>query len=344
MNKPYLITRSLTPENQETPIEFITDDIVKNSLFYRRNHFPYPTLHSSFYWLPINGHVKSQKVFSFQEILTLPPKTIKVVLECAGNKREFFEPKVYGEQWGKGAISQGIWKGVSLRELLQQTGWLESAKEVVFEGYDFGKRTDNNQIHYFSRSLPLEKALHPDTIIAYEYNQQPIPFKHGYPLRLIVPEWYGMASVKWLKKITVINHEFKGPFQDTDYVFLLNNGKSPVTTININSTIQKPLDRQILNTGVHQITGIAWTGKGYITKVEVSMDGGTSWDSAKLMESPNKYAWVKWNYNWEAGSQGNYNILSRATDSKGHVQPQNALWNTKGYGYNAFDVIQVKVE
>lgn len=344
MNKPYLITKSLTPENQETPIQFITGDIVNNSLFYRRNHFPYPSFLSSFYLLPIDGRVHSSKVFTLQEILALPSKTNKVVLECAGNKREHFEPKVFGEQWGKGAISQGIWKGVSLGTLLQQTGYLDSAKEIVFEGYDFGERPDTNQIHYFSRSLPLEKALHPDTIIAYEYNHQPISFKHGYPLRLIVPEWYAMASVKWLKKITVIDHEFRGPFQAIDYVYYLNNENIPVTTIHVNSTIQNPVDRQVVNTGFHQLTGIAWTGTGRITSVEVSLDGGVTWALAKLDPSHDHYGWVKWGYNWYANNKGEYTILSKATDSEDHVQPKDAKWNPKGYGYNAIDVIHLKVE
>ena len=344
MNRPYLITKSLTPENQETPIQFITDHIVETPLFYRRNHFPYPAFLSSYYWLPIDGHVHSPKVFTMQEILALPSKTNKVILECAGNKRGRFEPKVFGEQWGKGAISQGIWKGVPLRALLQQTGYLDSSKEVVFEGYDFGERADTNQIHYFSRSLPLEKALHPDTIIAYEYNHQPISFKHGYPLRLIVPEWYAMASVKWLKKITVIDHEFSGPFQAIDYVYCLNNEKIPVTTIHVNSTIQNPLDRQVVNTGLHQITGIAWTGTGRITNVEVSLDGGVTWALAELNQPHGNYAWVKWSYNWYANHQGEYTILSKAIDSEGHVQPQGAIWNPKGYGYNAMDMIHIKVE
>lgn len=157
--KPYLITKSLVPENQETPIHFFYGDIVSEKLFYRRNHFPYPNFASSFYLVPIEGLVHTPKIFSLQEIYSLPSKTIKVVLECSGDKRELFKPKVYGEQWGKGAISQGIWKGVSLRTLLQYTGLIDSAKEIVFEGYDYGERPDSNQLFNFSRSLPLEKAL-----------------------------------------------------------------------------------------------------------------------------------------------------------------------------------------
>lgn len=346
--RPYLITKTVVPENQETPIHFVSGEIVSNKLFYRRNHFPYPNFASSFYFLPIEGHVQTPRVFSLQEIYSMPSKTIKVVLECSGDKRELFKPKVFGEQWGKGALSQGIWKGVSLRTLLQSTGLLENAKELVFEGYDHGERPDSNQVYNFSRSLPIEKALDPDTIIAYEYNNAPISFKHGFPFRLIVPGWYAMASVKWIKKIMVIDKEFKGPFQVVDYVYYPNkendNGKVPVTTINVTSTIQYPLDRQLLHSGVYDIKGMAWTGEGQIAKVEISTDGGQTWDTCQLRSSSEKYAWIRWKYTWTAHEKGEYTILSKATDSNGNVQPLEPVWNRKGYGYNAIDKVKVKVE
>lgn len=345
--KPYLITKTLAPENQETPINFITSDIIGRILF-GRNHFSYPHFTSSFYFLPIDGLVHTPRTFSLQEIYSLPSKTIKVVLECSGDKRELFEPKVFGEQWGKGAISQGIWKGVSLRTLLQYTGLIDTAKEIVFDGYDNGQRPDSTQTFNFSRSLPIEKSLEPDTIIAYEYNNQPIPFKHGFPLRLIVPRWYAMASVKWIKKITVIDKKFKGPYQAVDYVYYPSKendcGKFPVTTINVNSTIQYPLNMQLLHTGIYEINGIAWTGKGIITKVEISLDEGQTWDTCQLTSTSEKYTWIPWSYKWEAQKEGEYTIKSKATDSLGDVQPIEPFWNRKGYGYNAIDSIKVKVE
>ncbi|WP_160725790.1 sulfite oxidase [Bacillus sp. USDA818B3_A] len=345
--KPYLITKSLTPENQETPIHFINGDIVDHSLFYRRNHFSYPHFTSSFYFLSIRGLVPAPRTFSLQEIYSLPPRTIKTVLECSGDKREFFEPKVFGEQWEKGAISQGIWKGVSLRTLLQYTGLMDSAKEILFEGYDYGERPNSDQVVHFSRSLPIEKALEPDTIIAYEYNNQPLPFKHGYPFRLIVPGWYAMASVKWIKSITIIDKEFKGPFQAVDYVYYPNkendSGKFPVTTINVNSTIQSPLNRQLLNTGIYPIKGIAWTGNGNIVKVELSLDDGQTWETCQLTSTSEEYSWVSWNYQWDVRKKGEYTLKSKATDSHGNVQPSKPYWNRKGYGYNAIDSVNVKV-
>lgn len=346
--KPYLITRRLNPENQETPIQFIENDIIQTPLFYRRNHFSYPKLTFSNYFLPINGLVTSPLLLSMQHILQLPSKTIEVVLECSGNKRSLFEPKVFGEQWEKGAISQGIWKGVPLRTLLELSGIKIAAKEVVVEGYDFGERTDLDKAVSYTRSLPIEKALHPDTIIAYEHNNQPLPFKHGFPLRLIVPQWYGMASVKWIKQISVISSNFTGPFQSIDYKYYPNQdndiGAHPVTTINVNSTIQKPLDMAILNTGNHVIKGIAWTGRGYITKVEISTDNGDTWIDVKIVQSNSSYSWVAWTYDWKAAEKGIYTIMAKATDSHDRTQPLKPYWNRKGYGYNAVDHIKVKIE
>jgi DMSO/TMAO reductase YedYZ molybdopterin-dependent catalytic subunit len=346
--KPYLITRRLNPENQETPIHFIQDDTIQTTLFYRRNHFSYPKLTYSNYFIPINGLVSTPILLSIQNIFQLPAKTLEVVLECSGNKRSLFEPKVFGEQWEKGAMSQGVWKGVPLRTLLEITGIKEEAKEVVIEGYDIGKRTDSDKEISYSRSLPLEKALHPDTIIAYEYNNQPLSFKHGFPFRLIVPSWYGMASVKWIKQISVIGSHFTGPFQDIDYIYYPNmdndDGAFPVTAINVNSTIQKPLDMASLNTGKHELRGIAWTGKGHITKVEISMDNGNTWSEAKVTHLNSVYKWVPWTFEWNAAQKNAYTIMSKATDSYGQTQPLNPFWNRKGYGYNAVDRIKVKVE
>jgi hypothetical protein len=156
-----------------------------------------------------------------------------------------------------------------------------------------------------------------------------------------------MASVKWIKKIIVIDKEFKGPFQDIDYVYYPNqendNGKVPVTTINVNSTIQYPLNMQLLHSGVYEIKGIAWTGEGQITMVEISIDGGQTWNKCKLTSSFEKHSWIRWNYTWNA-LKGEYTIKSKAADSKGNVQPLEPIWNRKGYGYNAIDHIKVKIE
>lgn len=345
--KPYLVTRSLIPENQENPIHFISAAITPEPYFYRRNHFPYPAITRQS--ISVGGEVQRSLTIEYQDILRMPSKEISVLLECSGNNRSHFRPKVFGEQWEGGAISQGIWRGVALRELLRMTGLQATAKEVVFEGYDYGKRTDLEGEFVFVRSLPLDKALHPDTLIAYALNGKPIPYKHGYPLRLIVPGWYAMASVKWLRSITVISTHFSGPFQEIDYVYYPDKnsdaGKMPVTTIHVNSIIQWPQNWSLLDVGSHHIYGKAWTGTGFVTKVEVSTDGGEHWVQATLHKNPqNPYSWIFWSYSWLAPQKGEYTIMSRATDSFGFVQPAEAKWNRKGYGYNAYSKVNVNVE
>lgn len=328
---------------------FFSAPITPESYFYLRNHFPYPRISEQSFVLSIGGEVQRPRTFQFQDLLRMPYKELTVLLECAGNNRGLFRPKVFGEQWGGGAVSQGVWRGVALRDLLQWTGLQAAAKEIVFEGHDYGKRPDLNGKFVYARSLPLEKAMHPDTLIAYALNGNPIPIKQGYPFRLIVPQWYAMASVKWLRSITVIPAHFSGPFQDIDYMYYPEKdsdaGKTPVTTIHVNSIIQQPLDRSMLEKGMHHIYGLAWTGAGCINKVEISVDGGENWNPAVVQPGlQDAYSWLHWNYTWFANQKGEYTIMSRATDSSGFVQPAKARWNRKGYGYNAYSTVHVKVE
>lgn len=348
-NIPFLTTRSLKPENQESPIYFLNNWRTPVQYFYRRNHFPYPLLEQNLYWLQINGFLKQPQFFHYYDILSMPSKSLIVPLECSGNKRGKFNPKVYGEQWEDGAMSQGKWTGVPLKSLLEKVGLLPNTTEIVFEGADFGNKAGIEDCIPFKRSLPLEKALHSDTLIAYKYNDHFLRFESGHPLRLIVPNWYAMASVKWLNKITAIDYTFKGPFQTEDYVYypsIDNNKKQfPVTIMNVNSTIQQPIDLSILKTGTHEIKGIAWSGSGSITNVQLSFDKGTTWRDAACFSLPNHpYTWSKWTYIWNVEEKGEYTIYSRAKDSFGRIQPLSAFWNRKGYGYNAVSKITVKVE
>lgn len=346
---PFLTTKSLIPENQESPIHFLYQWKTPIHYFYRRNHFHYPFLTQHHFWLQVSGEVYRPRFFHFYEILSMPSKSLIVPLECAGNKRANFIPKVYGEQWDEGAISQGKWTGVPLKDLLEKVGLSPNTREIVFQGADFGKKPGIKEDIPFERSLPLEKALHPDTIIAYKYNDQFLTFKHGYPLRLIVPNWYAMSSIKWLSKIRAIDHSYTGPFQTDDYIYYPHKNsdkdKFPVTILNVNSTIQQPMHLSILNTDTHEIKGIAWTGKGNITEVQLSFDKGETWKNTTLHQFPNeKYAWSSWSYIWKVEKKGEYTIYSRAKDSSGRIQPLTAFWNRKGYGYNAVSKINVKVE
>lgn len=348
--RPYLTTRSVKPENQETPIHFLDHWQTPLSYFYRRNHFAYPFLDLQNYWLYIDcGEEYPLQSLHYYDILKMPPKSLIIPLECAGNKRAHFTPKVFGEQWEEGAISQGKWTGVSLKDILEKAGLPKNTKEIIFTGADIGKKANISKRVPFERSLPLEKALHPDTLIAYKCNDKTLSFKHGFPFRLIVPNWYGMASVKWLTHIKAIDHHFKGPFQTDDYMYYphKNNDRDPfpVNSLNVNSIIQQPLHLSILKTGTHEIKGIAWTGNGRITVVELSFDNGVTWNNAILKKLPNqKYAWCNWFYQWTVEKNGEYTVYARAKDSSGRVQPVTPFWNRKGYGYNAISKIKVKIE
>lgn len=346
---PFLHTHKLFPENQETPLKFLREWITPKEYFFLRNHFSYPKLDVDNHFISLEGEVDNPSIFNLDQLRELPCKSYVITLECSGNKRASFEPKVYGVQWEEGAISQGVWKGVPLRILLQHTGINTNAKEVVFEGHDHGRRADIGGEHHYARSLPLGMALHPDTLIAYELNGEPIPYKHGYPLRLIVPGWYGMAWVKWLKKITVISMRFRGPFQAIDYNYYpdkeSDRGKHPVTYKNVNSTIVNPLNLSNIDEKKHRIEGIAWTGKGNVTQVEISTDKGNIWRKTDLIKYPDQpFAWTYWYYDWLPSKKGEYTILSRARDSCGRIQPLEPYWNRKGYGYNAVSQVKVQVQ
>ena len=346
--EPYLTTRSLHPENQEAPIHFLNGEKILDRVFFRRNHFSYPSFSKENFFLQISGIIPRPLILTIDDLMKMPSKTIDVVLECAGNQRSKFNPNVYGEQWEEGAINQGQWRGIPLRTILSFTGLSNQAREIVFEGHDYGERKDTDKVVPYERSLPIKKALHPDTIIAFEYNCAPIPFKHGYPFRLIVPQWYAMASVKWLKRITIIGESFTGPFQAIDYIYFPDRNSPsngfPVTSMNVNSIIQQPLHLSELKQGLQTIKGIAWTGEGSIVKVEVSFDLGKTWKEANIQRrSKHRYSWTEWNYDWIFSSTGEFTIQSRALDSKGRIQPPEALWNKKGYGYNEIPSIKVNV-
>ncbi|WP_269078046.1 sulfite oxidase [Alicyclobacillus acidoterrestris] len=273
--------------------------------------------------------------------------TVQATLECAGNKRSLFKKKAQGNQFGLGAISHAVWGGVRLRDLLNEAGIAEEAKEVIFQGMDAGSRNDMPGQLHFARSLPVAQALAPDTLLAYEMNGSPLPDKHGFPLRLIVPGWYGIASVKWLHKITVTDEPFTGPFQVVDYVVLKKPNNfahaTPVTTVFVNSTIANPTDQQELALGTHRIAGYAWNGPHALKKVEVSTDGGKHWREASFLDPDIPYSWRRWTYEWTVQKPGQYAIMSKATNELGESQPMEAPWNVKGYLNHSIHCVQVHV-
>ncbi|NOV02261.1 sulfite oxidase [Paenibacillus planticolens] len=339
---PHLTTRKIMPEMQEFPMLSLSSRITPEHLFYIRNHFPYPIIDMRTWGLQINGLVNRPLYLRYHDLLQMHQVSIPVTLECAGEKRALFVPKTRGEQWELGASSHAVWTGVRLMDILKAACILPNAMEVTFEGMDKGVRTDMQGIFTYMRSLPIKEALNPDLLIALYMNGKPLPFRHGYPARLIVPGWYGMASVKWLQRITIIDQPFKGPFQAVDYVYV--NTAKPVETIRLNSTIAQPSDQQVLAKGEHLLLGTAISGDSPVLFVEVSFDNGMTWQPASWLDPHESYSWRRWCLKWTATNSGTYDISVRATDAAGNVQPEIADWNEKGYGYNAIQKIRVYVD
>mgnify|MGYP001222333844 FL=1 len=321
----------------ETPPSALSSWLTPNPLFYIRNHFPFPSVDASesTWRITVDGEVGNPQELRFDDLLNLPRRTLAVTMECAGNNRRDLEPKVPGNQFDTGAVSTAVWTGTSLVDVLHTAGLKPESVEILFEGADSGEPEPGKEIQSYSRSLPIEIASHPDTIIAYEMNGEPLTVEHGAPVRLVVPGWYGMASVKWLQRIIVLTKPFKGYFQTYKYVVRYEDGNErPVREMRVKSFISTPRDKSILKGGAICLSGFAWSGRSDIDQVELSADGGDSWESADLLGPSTRYSWQQWNYRWNTSKRGHYTIISRARDTQGNVQPMRSVWNEMGYEVN----------
>ena len=313
-----------------------------------RSHFAAPQVNCSDWSLPITGDVNNPLDLSYEDLLNLPSHEIVSLMECAGNSRSTMQPPAEGVQWDNGGVSVSQWRGVSVKTVLEQASLKSVATDVLFEGLDSGTESHANGKLVYAMSVPVEKLLDPDTILAYEMNGEPLPKDHGYPIRLLVPSWYGMASVKWLAKITVMDHPNEG-FHETDYrIYPATDGKSDatvqrVTKLRVKSLISAPTKGSIVSPGRHKINGVAWSGDGHIAKVEVSIDDARTWHAAELEEPNGTYSWQHWEYDWEATSLGHTLLRCRATDCQGNIQPMLATWNYRGYEVNSIHSVPITV-
>ncbi len=349
-----LIPLSEDPLCRESVLTSLDTWITPVERFYIRNHFSeIPAPDMSTWRLEINGEVRQPLSLSFDDLLALPARELAMTMECAGNSRSYVTPPAEGLTFRHGAVSTARWKGVPLSVILLDEARLKStAREITFKGADHGEEEEEGiplRIDY-QRSLPLDKALHPDTILAYEMNGQPLPPAHGYPLRLIVPGWYGMASVKWLVNVHASAESFQGFFQKRRYVFI-NEGvespasldRAPVTTLKVKSLITSPRHGEVIPQGPITIRGLAWSGQGEVRKVEVSTEESNSWQEAKLIGESVPNTWRMWEHTWDAFQPGHYIIMVRATDSSGNTQPASIPWNFRGYANNSIHTIAVEV-
>ena len=343
-NPKALVTIENEPMIGEAPRRAFDSWLTPNPLFYVRNHFDIPDIKCSGWKLLIDGVVSQDSHITLDELKKLPRVTLPVTMECAGNNRSDLDPPTPGNQFQDGAISTAYWAGVPLRDALAVAGIGDGAREVLFEGHDSGVPAPGEPEMPYMRSLPIDVAMHPDTLLVYEMNGRALPKEHGHPLRLMVPGWYGMASVKWLKRITVLDFNYEGFFQTDRYIIEDETGETvPLTSIGVKSVIGSPAEGDAVRMGEACVTGTAWSGEDRIAAIDVSCDGGDSWERAEVFGPSERYAWQHWHYCWNPPAPGEYTLMSRAIDACGNVQPMKTHWNRLGYMVNGVRPIQISV-
>jgi len=349
-------TPDITPEelqlavrNHSMPLEALHHAITPVGLHYLLIHFDIPTVDVAKYELSVGGRVRHPLRLTLDEITSRPATTLTVTLECAGNGRARLSPRPMSQPWLGEAVGTAEWTGTSLASLLDEAGPLPEAVDVVFTGLDRGVQGGVDQ--WYERSLSLNDASRPEVLLAYAINGMPLPPQHGFPLRLIVPGWYGMTHVKWLRSITVADREFGGYQQATSYHYRTREGErgEPVTRMLPRALMVPPgvpdfmTRTRFVKPSKHEIEGRAWSGRGAIVKVEFSDDGGASWARARLEAPVSQYGWRRWTFDWDATRLGEYELCVRATDEAGNVQPVDPSWNFEGVQNNSVQRVAVVV-
>jgi DMSO/TMAO reductase YedYZ molybdopterin-dependent catalytic subunit len=328
-----LFVLSEEPLNAETVLEHQRGPAVPAGRHYVRTHFGIPAAPRE---LRITGAVREPRSLTLDAVRALPARTLAVTLECAGNGRKFLVPPVPGEQWGLGAVGSADWTGAALHSVLAGA-WLPSAVEVLFRGADEGTPKDVATRIAYERSLPMDVARGDDILVAYAMNGQPLAREHGGPLRLIVPSWYGMASVKWLAEIRFLDHAFEGFFQKDRYVI---DGR-PLRGIEPRAVISSPLDGADVASGRLAVRGFAWSGRAPLDRVELSLNGQEQPPLTVPPDAP-RFAWHEFVFPLELGP-GEHVLVARAVDRDGNAQPTAARWNALGYANNAVRPVRIRV-
>jgi DMSO/TMAO reductase YedYZ molybdopterin-dependent catalytic subunit len=349
--KEGLIVRSYRFFDLETPVEYFDTWLTPAEHFFVRNHMHEPvTLNAAEWKLTIGGEVENPHTLTLADLAKLESHSVVNTLECAGNGRAFHNPKVPGVQWQKGGVSTARFTGPRLRDLLHKAGIKPTGKHVAFRGLD----EVPGKVPPFIRSIPIEKALDSDTLIATQLNGSPLPKHNGYPARALTPGWIGAASCKWLTEIKVLDKEFDGNFMSPGYRMpnqpvkpgeaVKPEDTHPVTALNVKSLISSPQDGATVRSRTLPVQGVAWAGEADVVKVEISSDGGTTWAPAELGKDRARYAWRLFHHQVKFPGSGDFVLMSRATDSQGRVQPATPVWNPSGYLNNAIDQVKIHVE
>lgn len=348
--KEKLIIRSMRPPDFETPVALLDSFITPNDLFYVRSHMPVPQIDAAAWSLKIGGEVNSPIALSLDEIKKLPAVTITTTLECAGNGRAFFEPALAGIQWEKGAVGTARFTGARLSDILKKAGVKTSGLNVEMHAADRPPGT----MPAFVRQVPMAKAMHPDTIVAWDMNGQPIPLPHGSPLRAIIPGWEGAYSVKWLNALNVLPKDSDSFWVATGYRYpnkrvapgaaVDAKDMEPLKGLAVKSLITTPATGAALGIGKIVVGGFAWAGENDINQVDISFDNGATWQPARLTGEKARFTWRRFEFEFNATKPQSYLILSRATDSAGNMQPAVSQWNPSGYLWNQYDSVRVEVK
>ncbi len=340
-----LVVHATESLNCETPPGLLGDELTPTTQFYRRNHFPIPVLDASAWRLDVRGMVRQPLSLSLHELTQMPAETAQVTLECAGNGRTLFRPQAPGVQWEFGAVGTAEWTGPRLADVLTRAGVKPDAREVVFGGADRGMVDGVPHPIRFERSMPVRDAMEAGALLAYAMNGRPLPARHGYPLRLVVPGWYAVASVKWLTDIRVVAEPFRGFFQDTHYVYEWNRDgisvREPVRLLQVRALITRPATGQELPRGGVTVRGVAWSGAAPVDRVEVSVADGP-WQKARLIGVPATDGWQRWEFLASGLRPGETRIRARASDLAGRVQPEQPEWNRLGYAANFIHEVRVR--
>lgn len=346
----FLVPLTTRPPNYESVRSTFTTRLTPLDRFYLRNHFDVPTVDPQAWRLQVKGLVEKPLLLGRADLERLPQVTVEAVLQCAGNGRGLFDPRVPGVQWRVGAVGNATWTGARLRDVLALSGPREHVRHLHLRG---AEEPPMSATPAFVRGIPIQKALHPDTLLALRMNGDPIPRYHGGPVRLVVPGWVADDWIKWLTFIEVSDREPEGYFYDTAYRFPIRPGApgaavpadatAPMTRLNVKSIIGSLSDGDVLRAGKHEVVGVAFSGEAGIAHVDVSFDGSSSWSRAALDGPPTPYGFRVFRCAWNPARSGRHVVVSRATDTSGATQPAAPVWNPAGYLHNATDRVAVEV-
>jgi sulfane dehydrogenase subunit SoxC len=340
----------LAARNHGLPLEALRYPITPAGLHYLLIHYDIPEVKADRWALKVEGRVARPLELTLADLRERPAQEVTATMECAGNGRALLAPHVVSQPWLLEAVGNATWTGVPLKSILEEAGPLDDAVEVVFTGLDRGFEKGVEQS--YQRSLELDVALANDVLLAYAMNGAPLLPQHGFPLRLLVPGWYGMTNVKWLAGITVVTEPFQGYQHTAGYRFRVDEGDegTPVTRMQPRALMVPPgipdfnTRARTVPVGSCVLEGRAWSGWAPVTRVEVSADGGENWADAELEPLGSRWGWRGWRYEWAADELGEYVLSCRAHDEAGNVQPDDPTWNVGGYSNNAVQRVYVAVE